>query len=118
VSERTKKGGVGRIVAGTIRAVKSRAHPRAAVACIEMGWRCGFVARGRSAAQAISRFWHHARAEHSVDLSLLNPSEKTTLEDLVEVLSMSTRRPAHSRAATSPGLRELEASGVVRRWFT
>lgn len=98
--------------------VRERSRPLAAVACIEIGWRCSFVARGRSAAQAAGRFWLHARDEHGVDLSLLEQCEKRQLEDLVEALSMSTRRPAHKRASTSPGLRELEERGVVRRWFT
>jgi hypothetical protein len=63
-------------------------------------------------------FWLHARDQHGVDLSFLDPAEKRQLEDLVDALSMSTRRPAHKRASTSPGLRALEASGAVRRWFT
>lgn len=87
------------------------------MACVELGWRCSFVARGRSPADALRRFWVHARREHGRNLALWSVQQKEQLSDLVDALAHSERSPRHKRPSTSPGLRALEESGVVRRWW-
>ncbi len=88
-----------------------------AVACIEVGLRCDFVARGRRPEEVVARFWHHARARHSHELTTCSANTKESLHELVEALSTSRRHPHHRRADLSPELRELVASGDVRRWW-
>lgn len=88
-----------------------------AVACLELGLRCNFVAYGRSPREARHVYWVHARAAHGRQLAARSAEEKARLSDLVDALSHSERRPRHQRPPTSPGLRELEATGVVRRWW-
>ena len=89
-----------------------------AVACMELGWSCAFVARGRTPDEAVARFWQHARDEHTVDLACATHDEKDRLDDLAVALATSTRNPKSKRASTSPGMRELEARGEVRRWWS
>lgn len=48
---------------------------------------------------------------------MMTVAAKARLQDLVEALTTSSRRPYTSDVPTSPMLRELEATGVVRRWW-
>lgn len=100
-----------------LRAVHERIASNRAVACVELGLRCKFVARGRQPDEVVALFWNHARTSHSDELTTRSPSDKETMHNLVEALSTSRRHPRHRRADTTPGLRDLVASGDLRRWW-
>lgn len=87
------------------------------MACIELGWRCTFTAAGATPERVEQQFWLHARRCHQDELAAMTPEDKARVSDLARALATSDRTPRHDRARTSPGLRELEDTGQVRRWF-